>query len=691
MLDKVGSLQLRRSGQFIGSERQVRKDARPWLEIGEPVRGIVSIDGRPVYGARPKVLLPPSPLDRAPSWRVRVRRVGETDWNVDRNWDAAEVETSIDPFDSAEDPQLGSFEIVITGPLGADTRFVGFVAEGVCAEFDTQIRVPVAGGLTACTAEVQARVLSVTPIGPLAFKITDLEKVAEFASDEVVLPVAVRPPHVEIRTGEVGAPVPWRVTADACTPEDFVKNRFVAVRAPGIDRVAFGFISAAGQLEQVEEHVRRKQGGIFELRTERFADTARTHQSGRVVATLQTFDGPVDVTVLMIRPRQLASGVMLHSGILRFDGLAELDDLAAYVWPATAPWRPVRVLSVIEGSAQLPANLVDAGELRCQLFVDDPWVSVEPLAQPAKDAFRIGQAGWFRDGSSVQTKLSRFVAGAGPVPRGIGAIPEIWPVLSWMHADGQVDSASQLTKVLAEEPRKALEGLGNSTIPLHDKMSMLIRTELVNRSYASPETLNELHADPWFGCMVELADLPSLYQRRQKNRDERAETLGYLSDKGGELLIELLRSGKIDALHEGCFGRNVFRLASMPPDQVEGLMREVELIPGPLLHPDTRFTATYEAFSQRTAWMRSGWSESFATQTSFVLSPVRRASALAYDAISIRSDLLEGLDVSEHPWMLMSLQSLTLAFLARLEAHGRIPGQYLNFGMLMAWASLAKL
>lgn len=39
----------------------------------------------------------------------------------------------------------------------------------------------------------------------------------------------------------------------------------------------------------------------------------------------------------------------------------------------------------------------------------------------------------------------------------------------------------------------------------------------------------------------------------------------------------------------------------------------------------------------------------------------------------------------------MSVQSLTLAFLARLEAHGRIGGEYLNTGLLAEWANLAQL
>lgn len=690
-LDTVGSLQLRRDGQLVGTARQVRRDARPRFELADPLPGLVSSHGHPVYGSRPWVILPPSPLAPPPSWRVRVRRVGETEWITDEAWDAAEVEASVDPFDDAEEPQLGLFEVVVTGPIGADARCVVFVAEGLWTEFDCAIRVPMAGGLTACTAEIGADDFAVTPAGWIHFSATDLEKKVELAIAEVETSVVVRPPHVEIRAGDIGSPATWRTTPDIWAPEDFTRDRFVAVRAPGVDAVEFAFVSASGEVVQVDDRPRRKQGDVFELRTQRFADAVRHHGSGRVTASLRIHDEPIDLTVLSVHPRRIGSGVMLRDGVLEFEGTADVADLAAYVWTAMAPWRTVQTLPVTDGVARLPKELLGAGELRCQLFIDDPWVSLEPPARPTDDAYRVSQPGWYRVGTDAQVKLSRFIAGEGPPPQGVGAIPEIWPALAWLHADGEVHRASMLTKLLAGEPRKALEGLGNSTIALPEKMAMLIRSELVNRNYRSSVTLNELHADPWFGCMVEMSDLPSLYHRRHEVARERAETLGYLSDKGGELLIELLRSGKTEALHEGCFGKNIFVLGSMPEEQVDAIVRELELVPGPLLHADTRVIATYEAFRQRNEWMRAGWSASFAAQTSFVLEPIRRSSVLAYEAIKIRSDRLHGVDTAEHPWSLMSLQSLTLAFLARLEAHGRLSGQYLNAGLLVGWARLAEL
>lgn len=519
-LNTVGEVQLRHQGQLVGTPRPVRKDARPKIDLGEPIPGVLSAAGHQVFSARPWVMLPPSVLESPPSWRVRVRRHGTNEWIVDEGWDAAKVETCVDPFDEVETAQLGLFDIVVTGPLGADARVVVFIAEGLWAEFDTSVRLPAAGGLTACTAEIGADRLVVNRTGRIEFGGADIEMAIEATNGEVTKQLVLRPPHVQVRSGEVGAPAPWRITPGTWTPEELQQNRFAAARVPGIDRIEFAFSTSDGELVHVETHVRHKQGDVFECDTRRFADTARIHNDGRVVATWRTESGTANVTVVAVHPQRLATGAQLQDGFLRFDDLLEVDDLATYVWAATAPWQSAEVLALSDGRAKLPAALKKAGELRCQLFVDDPWLSPDPPAKPTEDAFRISQPGWYRGGSDAQAKLSRFIAGEGPRPAGIGAAPEIWAALTWLHFDRDNDHAlstsAALIKLLAEEPRKALEGLGNSTIALSDKIAVLIRSELVNRSYTSSVTLNELHADPWFGCMVELADLPSLYHRKMR-------------------------------------------------------------------------------------------------------------------------------------------------------------------------------
>ena len=144
-LDDVGALQLMRDGAAVGTERLVRKDARPRFQLGSVVPGLVAADGRTVYGERPWVMLPATRTDPPPQWTVRVRRLGDSEWIVDED----------DHF------QLGLFEVLVTGPMGADARCVVFLAEGLQTSFEPMIRVPVSGGLTACTGVIDSDGLSI--------------------------------------------------------------------------------------------------------------------------------------------------------------------------------------------------------------------------------------------------------------------------------------------------------------------------------------------------------------------------------------------------------------------------------------------------------------------------------------------------------------------------------------------------
>ena len=694
-LASLAALQLQRNGELIGVLRTIRNDARARFEFGEPILGCRTRQGRDVYPRRPWVMLPPTSSGMPTTWRVRVRQFDDTDWLFDESWDSEEEPTCVDPFDDAELAQLGLFEVAVTGPLGADTRAVVFLAEGLRVQFDCQFRAPVAGGITPCCALTGSDGRLLTSPDKLTFGSAEPEKLIDVSDGTAAVQLVIRPPHLEIRTGTLGTHAPWRITADVCAAADLAENRYVAVRAPGAHAVTFAYLDAAGLPLQAEDEPRRRPGGVFELSTQRFADTARRSDVGRIVAQVGGDTSTMQATVVCVRPPKLCSGVRIVNGALCFDDLVDLDDLAAYVWCSTAPWRAFQILAIEHGRAQLPPELVNAGELRCQIFVDDPWVALEPPQRPDESAWRVKQGGWFSGGSTAQAHLARFLAGQGVPPHDAAAMPEIWSALALLESDLH-DGAAQrslaaLTASIDAQPRKAFEGLGNSMFAFSEKMALVVRTELVRRSYAESETFNALHADPWFGCMVEIADLPSLYRRRQEDHDERAETIGYLAEKGGQQLIETLRTGKAVKLREGCFDRGVLMMDAFPPERVEQILLALQLVPGPLLHPDTRVAAIVDAFRVHSEWMQSGCSESFAVQTSFALTAIRQASTSAYEMVGFRDHELHGVDVAAHPWMLMSVQSMTLAVLARLEAHGRITSQYLHSWMMTAWARLAAL
>jgi hypothetical protein len=690
-LSSVDCLQLRSNEQLIGSERQVRKDARPRFQANDPVRGVRSIDGRPVLATRPWVLLPTTRSDPPAQWRVRTRRFGSADLIVDESWNAEEDETAVDPFDDAKEPQLGLFEVVVTGPLGADARLVFFIAEGLWAETSRAIRIPEGDGLTPCSAEISADALTVSPCGTLDFSSNQIEHAIDISDGVRSEPLTLVPPYTEVRSGDIGSPAPWRVAAQLCAAEDVTQDRFVAVRAPGVGLEEFAFVGDTGDRIQVGTRHRCKPGDVVEISTQQFADTARMHESGRIVARLRADDHIVDVTVLLIRPKRLGAGVVLRDTSLDFGASDEVEGLAVRVWSSTAPWRAPDVLHIKEGTAQLPPHLIDAGQLRCQLFVDDPWVIVEPPRHAPADALRVDQIGWREDGSAVEVRLARFLAGVGRLHDTVGAVPQAWAALAQAHAEARSERIGGLVPVLVADPRTSLANLGNSSIALQDKMAMLVRSELVNKSFSSDITLNELHVDPWFGCMNELADLPILVHKRTEAPDEWNETFAYLAEKGGTPLINILRTGRTAIAADAAFDGTVFAMASAPVGKVIATVRERSLVPRPLLEYDTRRLGAYAAFLERRAWLESGWSKNFAARLDMALTPIKRAAASAHGAITLRLERLKGIDVEAHPWMLMSVQSLTLAFLARLEACGRLDGSYLDTGLLTVWTRLAEL
>lgn len=695
-LEAVDSIQLRRAGAFVGRPRSVRRDTTPTFDLAEPIAGCLTADGRTVYSSRPWVMLPADLSSEPPSWRIRTRLLDSTEWIVDDSWHSADETTCVDPFDDSPDTQLGSFEIVVSGPLGADIRAVVFLAEGLAVDFDNPPRFPVARGLSPTAAMISSESELTVADSWLEFDRGDRSKTITVTDGDESIDLVVQPPSVEIRTGLVGQPASWRSSAEAYTPDELGEDRFVAIRAPGVAAVQFVFVNAGGELTQTEPQPRRKPGDVYEVSTRKFVDTARNTETGRLIARIINREGKqVDVTVATVRPPKLCSGAHLSGGELLFHNLLTVDDLAVNIWCVTAPWLEPRSIPLTGDRAALPDDLLGAGALLCEVYLDDPWVSVEAPRWPGDNAIRVAQPGWVVGSNAALTKLSQFLAGDGAAPESVSAMPEVWSALCFPAAsDAAVTNQrihSALTRILRSEPRSALEALGNSTVPLQDKMAQLIRIELVNCSFSANFTFNELHADPWFGCMVELSDLAVLHRDRTQKRAERAETLSYLKDKGGRRLIESLRLGKFDYVREGSFTSNVMAMDSFPVKQVDALLGELRLVPGALLDTDTRMAAAVEAFLHRAEWMASGWSEHFAVQLSHVLTPIRRACPAAGEVIAIRNSLLDGLDTQSQPWMLMTVQSLTLAILARLEAHGRIGGQYLDSGLLATWTRLAEV
>ncbi len=110
-----------------GRPHPVETHARPRLLLDDPLPGVATPFGSPVYPAPPRLRLPQDPGADA-RWYAEIRRAGGG---------APLVSRIIDPSDQAglwdgvPRPVLGAFEVTVRGPLGRGLRQAVFVAEGL--------------------------------------------------------------------------------------------------------------------------------------------------------------------------------------------------------------------------------------------------------------------------------------------------------------------------------------------------------------------------------------------------------------------------------------------------------------------------------------------------------------------------------------------------------------------------------
>lgn len=678
-----------------GPIRGVKSLGTPSLDLGAAIPGLYTPSGLTVFSERPMVDLPPHVGAEPAIWRVRTRRLGDAHWLTDTDWESDAEETCLDPFDGAEDALLGQYEVVVSGELGSDQRHTLFMAEGLEIDYGLQFRQPVSGGLTPTACSINSELGLPVDVETLDFLATDREKNLRVGTTGHAFQLVVRPPHFEFRIDEVGTPAQWRTSPLALAPADLERHAVIAVRVPGISRVTFSLTAHHGGSLQSDEQ-ERHSNNVFQVASRRFVDTARSAGTSKLIAILGVSDGAhFEMTLADIRPARLCSAISLDGRDLVFTDLAEADDLGVWLWSATAPWTPVTRLSIVDDRALLPDDLYNAGDLIAQVFVDDPFAVISRPRRPDSDAFRVRQPGWVRDDNRpVLDGLAQFLAGEGQLPLLAAAAGGAWAalwLLPWDRKDSESErTRSGLIRIVGKNPRSALEALGNSVISRDEMMALLIRTHVIDRPYSASFTLNELHQHPWIGCMIEIADLPALREKGSSVADERAETLAYLRTQGGTDLMALLSTGKMLDPRAGVFSRADVAYHAMSDDQVAQIFEYARLVPGPLLDPDTRTSAAFDAFQQRVEWTADPISRELSSHVNRALSAVKSVSPALYDAIKARDEGLDGIDPVEHPWMLLPVHSLTLAAVARLESRAEFEFSPMTSDMRHAWAVMAE-
>lgn len=696
-LAQVGSFALERHGR--APERvvhQVRTTAAPRFFPGEAIAGVQTLNGLTVYCERAAIELPASPGKDPATWRVQVRRSGSRQWLVDEWWQASNEVTSVDPFAGYDEAVLGLYEIVVTGSSGAELpRQSLFVAEGLNVVFSEDFRYPTDGGLSEVTATLASTRGLTVDVGEIVLASSERDATFAVGDADYTAKLRVRPPYVEVRIDPYGAPAQWRTTPIVLTPDELDDELTLGLRLDADVTVLFALTDSSGEVLQEVDPTSRT-GGVYAGSSRVFFDLARGLDECCIVALIdELVDDQVYTTTVplaYVRPAALHGSISLADGVLEIEDLAEVDDIAVNIWTTTAPWRRARTVEVSGCRVQLPEDLVDAGPILVQVFVDDPWVTIPAPEWPDSSAFELDQPGWVRDDHRGRESLSRFLAGVGEVPEETDIVAEIWAALSVLpDEDATAPLRRTLSYLARANARDALNAIGDSTIPPAEMMELVVRTGLVRRPFVSDDTANDLHAHPWVGCMVEISDLPSLHERRDEVRAEREVTLAYLRDKGGPMLMDILERGWSGEIATGVFSTAQLNWDPKSDAEIDAMAEGCQLVPGAFLDLDTRVMGTFEAFKARHRLADVGWDASFVSRISRGVGIVKTYCRPVYDQLGRRAEALTGAPMAQHPWLYFSFVSLLLAVIARLEAHRIVGPSFLTDEATAIWGTVARL
>lgn len=660
-----------------GRSHPVEFGVRPQLRYGEPVYGVTTPYGSPVYPVPPALLLPAT--DAEIVWPVEVRRVGDGAPLVSQR---IAVACEFDIWHGVPRPVLGAFEITVRGPLGRGLRRTIFVAEGLSVSYQPQVRLLAAAGLAQGKATLSAAGGAVVYPTSLAFGPGERSRTVEFRTATESEPLLVTPPHAALLCPGAGVTT-WTTALLRLVTEDFTEAGRLLVRLPeaGLDAQIELEIYAGGQRLQSVPASGQRSVGLAGFELERAADTIAAH--GRAELVLNS--GGMLMPVGYVRPRMLASGAEIRDHMLVLRDAAVVEGLTAGFYLGYAPWRPPVELPVtVDGNAVLPEAIANAGPFKVLLRVDDPWSVSSWPAWPGTDAYSCSAPGVPSSADPEEEALSRFVAGAAELPS-LQVLGRLWLLVDLaaelVKLGARADLAGRCTDELLRRTREALLALIDESMSNSDVVHTLISTGLA----AAP-------CDPAPWAPADLAALERLWATFPAAAAIAAglalaapDVADLAAAHCGDSLGEMLAGRPDPHATVGKFGPEAERMAVLPPDQVEALWQAAAVVPQALLDKDTRATAARRMFDAR----NTGPLRAAAVVVKTVTSAAERLLAESGCPCLGREIAVRRPADGKGGWLALPAMSIAMALAARLAARGNAQCARLEQDYRGKWANLA--
>jgi hypothetical protein len=465
-----------RSVQLAGYDavHTVSSHASARVVTTEMLLGVRTTTGLPVCAGIPSIEVPEDLRDAV--WRVDILDCnGETlaRWNSEE-----ESRNPNEIWSRLPRPLLGTYIVRVRGPWGRGVTRTLAVAEGLSVTFDPSWRRFTAAGLQRVTVTVNAPRDMTVSRSRIELGERQRGATVQLSADTAACRVQLTPPHMSVAY-ESGAgasmasirPVTLFGEDIRDAPGTFILN--VGVSAEPTLHV----LGTAGLLQALVPSMRRN--GVYRFNLAQVADTIVVHPHVRLCLGA---DGALQVAT--IRPKRLYREITAHEGTLVLSQSVEVDGLTAVVYSLRAPWREAEVLPVVEGRAQLPRWLSDAGPMIVTVRIDDPWVP-EPVPDwPARGTASFVDAdGWIAEDDPEENALSAYLAGVRPFPERITDFGRLWSVrglIGGLALGGRLEAvAATIDEVVHASPRDALLAVTASKAPGSSISSLLIESGLV--------------------------------------------------------------------------------------------------------------------------------------------------------------------------------------------------------------------
>lgn len=678
-----------------GRSHHVHGQARPRLLLGEPVSGVTTPYGSPVYALPPAMWLPGS-AETPISWHVDIRPAAGGPPLVSLDVDGP---SEVDPWRHLLRPLLGAFEVTVRGPLGRGMRRTIFVAERLSVSYQPSVRALAPDGLRPSEAALTAAIGAAVRPRRLRFEPSERAHVTEYRVADETEPLVVTPPHVTLLCSGAGAAT-WTAAPLHLTTEAFSDAERLLVRVPGAPDPADLQVWVGGAHVQSIPASGQRTPGLAGYELARCGDTIAAHGRAELILPFAS----TSMLVGFVRPRRVASGADLDGDQLRLRDYRHVDGLLAGIYLVYAPWRhPVHLPVSADGVAVLPDELRSTGPLRVVLRVEDPWTTTSWPLWPGSDSYSCEALGIPAGNDPEEDALSGFLAGARDMPEPLRRLDRLWQLIhvadDLIRSGARRDLAERCGNALRSQPKAALLALLETGLDHRACVTALIVTGLaalqsgLRAELAAPDQPDQLAevaeaSQLWAALPVAAAILTG--DLLPPGSVATSGPLAVLADDAiaqcGETLRMMLRGQNDPLAGVGRFGPDAERMAALSTAQVEALWQAAAVVPQALLDADTRMAAARQLFdARRTPEFRRAAMEAASVMN----------AAQGLIRASRYPSLIRQLVARRHPegsggWLAVPAMSAALALVARLAARGDGACRSHEWVWRELWAGLAS-